>query len=174
MTKRRGENRTYEHTGKTDFEPVNPWKSGERRESVRHLPQLETPQSTYLVTFRCRDGLSLSAEAREIVLSAIRYWDGVRIDLDAAVVMPDHVHIMLRVLEGQPLSAVLQSIKGFSSRAVNQLLRRKGAFWLDESFDHIIRHEQEWEEKVAYIRDNPVKGGLVECWQHYRWLWIKG
>jgi REP-associated tyrosine transposase len=107
------------------------------------------------------------------VLSALRYWDGVRIALDAAVVMPDHVHIILRVLEGRTLGSVLQSIKGFSSRAVNRLLRRRGAPWLDESFDHIIRHEQEWIEKLAYIRDNPVKGGLVEAWQDYRWLSIR-
>jgi REP element-mobilizing transposase RayT len=173
VSKSKGDGTPSDNTGKMDFEPVNPWKSVERRESLRHLPHLETPQSTYLVTFRCHDGLFLPAEARDIVFAAIRHWDRVRIDLDGAVVMPDHVHIMLRVLEGRSLSSVLQSIKGFSSRAINQLLRRKGAFWLDESFDHIIRNEQEWEEKLTYIRDNPVKGRLVERWQHYRWLWLK-
>jgi len=121
-----------------------------------NCPHLQTPQSTYFVTFRCRDGMSQPDEAKEIVMSAIRYWDEQRIDLDAAVVMPDHVHVIFRILEDRPLGAVLQSIKGFSAHAINRLLARKGALWLDESFDHIIRHEHEWEEKVAYIRNNPT------------------
>jgi REP element-mobilizing transposase RayT len=47
--------------------------------------------------------MSLPDEAKEIVMSAVRFWDGQQIDLDAAVVMPDHVHMILRVLEDLPL-----------------------------------------------------------------------
>ncbi len=140
----------------------------------RHLPHLQTPQATYFVTFRCQQGVWLSDEARDVVMSAIRYWDGLRIELDAAVVMPDHAHLIVRVLDGLPLGAILKSIKGFSARAINRSLIRQGSLWLDESFDHIIRHEQEWDEKVAYIRNNPIKKGIVESWQDYPWLWIKG
>jgi REP element-mobilizing transposase RayT len=156
------------------FQPVNPWRSAERGEGKRHLPHLQTPQATYFVTFRCQKGLSLSNEARDIVMSAIRYWDGLRLELDAAVVMPDHVHLIVRVLEGLPLGEVLKSIKGFSARAINRILASHGPLWIGESFDHIIRHEQEWEEKVAYVRDNPVKRGIVASWQEYPWLWIRG
>ena len=87
--------------------------------------------------------------------------------------MPDHVHLIFRVLDGRPLSTVLQGIKGYTACLLNVLLARKGAFWLDESFDHIIRQEREWEEKIGYIRENPTKRGLVADWRQYRWLWIK-
>ena len=60
------------------FQPVDPWKSPELMETRRQLPHLQTPDSTYFVTFRCRPGLFLSTSAREIVMSAIRHWDGVR------------------------------------------------------------------------------------------------
>jgi REP element-mobilizing transposase RayT len=156
------------------FRPVDPWKSPERIEARRHLPHLQTPESTYFVTFRCRKSLLLSDAAKEIVMSAIRHWNGLRLDVDAAVVMPDHVHLIFRIPGGLSLSTVLQSLKGYSARAINELLGRKGPFWLDESFDHIIRHEQEWEEKIAYIRENPVTRGLAANWREYRWLWIKG
>jgi REP element-mobilizing transposase RayT len=106
-------------------------------------------------------------------MPARRYWEGLRIELDAAVVMPDHVHLIFRVLNGLPLGTVLKSMKGFSARAINRSIGRKGPFWLDESFDHILRHEQEWDEKVTYIRNNPVKRGLVQSRQEYRWTWIK-
>jgi hypothetical protein len=52
-------------------------------------------------------------------MSAIHYWDGIRLDLDVAVVMPDHVHLIFRLLGGPPLKAVLQSIKGYSARGIN-------------------------------------------------------
>jgi REP element-mobilizing transposase RayT len=137
------------------------------------LPHLQAPESTYFITFRCRNGLFLSDQAKEIVMSTIRHWDRIRFDLDAAVVMPDHVHLICRVLGERSLSAVLHSVKGYSARLLNKLLARKGPFWLDESFDHIIRHEQEWEEKIGYIRENPTKRGLVADSRDYQWLWIK-
>jgi REP element-mobilizing transposase RayT len=155
------------------FQAVDPWKSPGLSEKRRNLPHLQTPESTYFVTFRCRQNLFLSESAREIVMSAIRYWDGVRLDLDAAVVMPDHVHLFFRILGGLPLGAVLQSIKGYSARSINTLLARKGPLWLDESFDHVVRHPQELEEKIEYIRQNPVTRGLAVSWREYRWLWIK-
>ena len=93
-------------------------------ETRRQLPHLQTPDSTYFVTFRCRPGLFLPKPARAIVMSAIRHCNGARIDLDAAVVMPDHGHLIFRVLGGLSLSAILQSIKGYSARSVNAQLGR--------------------------------------------------
>jgi putative transposase len=155
------------------FRPVDPWQSPERSESRRQLPHLQAPESTYFVTFRCGQGLFLSEQTKEIVMSTIRHWDGIRFDLDAAVVMPDHVHLILRIPGERSLSAVLHSVKGYSARLINTLLTRKGPFWLDESFDHVIRHEHEWEEKIGYIRDNPAKRGLVADARDYQWLWSK-
>ena len=95
------------------------------------------------------------------------------IDLDAAVVMPDHVHAIFRVIEPYALSRVFQQIKGRSSRQINQLLSRQGRVWLVESFDHIIRHAQELEEKIEYLRQNPGKQGLEDNPSGYRWLFVK-
>jgi REP element-mobilizing transposase RayT len=146
---------------------INPWKSKDLAGRRRNLPHLQTPQATYFVTFRCRGRIDLPGSARDIVLFAIRHWDGQRIELDAAVVMPDHVDAIFRVIDGSDLSVVLQSIKSFSATAVNRLLRRGGNLWVEESFDDIIRHRQEWEEKMAYLRNNPVKRGLVKNWMDY-------
>jgi REP element-mobilizing transposase RayT len=46
--------------------------------------------------------------------------------------------------------------------------------WLGESFDRIIRDENELLEKINYIINNPVKKGLVEKPEDYKWLIIKG
>jgi REP element-mobilizing transposase RayT len=126
------------------FRPVDPWQSPERSESRRHLPHLQAPEPTYFVTFRCGKGLFLSAPAKDIVMSTVRHGDGSRINLYAAVVMPAHVHLIFRILGGRSLSAVRHSIKDYSARLLNTLFARTGPFWLDENFDHVIRHEQEW------------------------------
>jgi REP element-mobilizing transposase RayT len=57
-------------------------------------------------------------------MTVIQEQDRKAIDLDAAVVMPDHVHATFRVIEPNTLSQVLQQIKGRSSRQVNQILHR--------------------------------------------------
>jgi REP element-mobilizing transposase RayT len=118
--------------------------------------------------------VSLSDPARDAVFSAVRHWDGRRIDLDASVVMSDHVHAIFRIVDGSTVGDILHSIKSFSANEVNRVLARHGSLWLDESFDHIIRQEIEWEEKIAYVRNNPVNRELVDRAHHYRWLYVKG
>src|SRR5437867_3714880 len=158
----------------TTFQAVNPWKSPRLSVRGRNLPHLEVPSATYFVTFRCQRGLSLSEHARDSTMSALRHWDGQRIDLDAAVIMPDHVHAIFRITDGSTLGQILHSVKSFSSNEINKLLSRSGPLWLDESSDHIIRHGNEWEEKAEYVRQNPVKKGLAERPEVYHWLYLRG
>ncbi len=156
------------------FQPVNPWKAPDLSLHRRNLPHLESAGATYFVTFRCREGLEMPEPVRKIVLSCLRHWDGKRIDLDAAVVLPDHVHALFRITDDSALGEILHSVKSFSSNQINKLLARSGAFWLDENFDHIIRHGQEWEEKCEYIRENPVKKELSKTPEEYPFLYQKG
>jgi REP element-mobilizing transposase RayT len=75
--------------------------------------------------------------------------------------MPNHVHLLLT--PWIELAAITQAMKGKSSRQANALLGRTGLpFWQDESFDHWIRHPQQFEKVRAYIERNPVRAGLVE------------
>ena len=115
----------------------------------------------------------LSAEARDLVIAAIVECDQASIDLDAAVIMPDHTHLIFRLIQPYELSQVLDKDQGGSARRINQMLNSKGSVWSDESFDHIIRHAAELEEKLEYLRQNPVKEGLVNHTEGYKWLFIK-
>jgi len=93
--------------------------------------------------------------------------------------MPDHVHLLLKpvVFESDDdfsLSKILQGIKGFSAREINKSRGRKGALWLDESYDRIIRDYDEYLEKWNYIRDNPVRAELCQAPEEYEFLWEPG
>jgi hypothetical protein len=89
-------------------------------------------------------------------------WDRQRTDLDAAVVMPDHVHMLFRMRSGASRSGEMHGIKGFSAREINRLTGHRGAIWMDESFDHIVRNENEWEQKIEYVRVR-LRGGWRKC-----------
>ena len=89
-------------------------------------------------------------------------------ELGAFVVMANHVHVLL--LPRITPSRLLQSLKGFTAREANRMLGRTGEpFWQAESYDHWVRDEHEYGRIVAYIESNPVKAGLVEHPEDYRW-----
>ena len=81
--------------------------------------------------------------------------------------MPNHVHLLLAPLAGWALARIFQGIKGYTAREINRILGRQGAFWQGENFDHLIRNEEDWQDKFDYIHQNPVKAGLVKRPQDY-------
>ena len=92
-------------------------------------------------------------------------------------VMPNHIHLLFWALRDPtgwpfPLVDIMQSLKGSSAYTLNQLLRRGGPVWDEESFDHVLRSDESWEQKREYIRQNPVRAGLARSPEEYRWLWL--
>lgn len=90
--------------------------------------------------------------------------------------MPDHVHMIftpLRDSNTEPFSfdEIVGAIKGASSHSINKALKRSGHVWQHESFDHILRNSESLNNKVEYVRQNPVRKGLVSRPEDYKWLW---
>jgi putative transposase len=91
-------------------------------------------------------GSCVLKEARfaAILTQAMHHFDGIRYELDAYVVMPNHAHVIIRPTQCElhSLEAIVGSWKQYSSRRINKLLERKGDLWQEESFDRIIRDEE--------------------------------
>ena len=104
----------------------------------------------------------------EIVVSALKFHNDVRYELVAWVLMPNHVHILLKLFENQHLPEILHSIKSFSAQKANQYLDRKGQFWQHESFDRYIRGTRHFAAVVRYIENNPVKAGFCGLPEEWR------
>ncbi len=96
----------------------------------------------------------------EIVADALKHFDGIRYDLNAFVIMPNHVHVLFRLRNGFRLEKILQSWKGFSARKINQVSGRRGSLWQNNYWDRMIRNEQHFMKCRDYIRDNPIKARL--------------
>ena len=96
-----------------------------------------------------------------IVADALHHFDGGRYLLGSYVIMPNHVHVLVRPAMEHKLPDILQSWKSFSAKEANKVLGRTGEFWQAESFDHIVRDEQQLEKFGRYIEENPLKAGIV-------------
>lgn len=99
----------------------------------------------------------------------LHYPDGIEYKLICYTVMSNHVHTVFSLLEGNKgLSKIMQSIKGISARESNKILNRTGKFWQVESFDRLIRNENEFWNIVRYVLNNPVKTKLVKHWKDWK------
>ncbi len=179
--------------------PAVPPATPELRCRRRHLPHWEQAGATYFITFRLREG-QFTEDERQIVLSSCLYWNRRKWRVHSIVVMPDHVHVLARPLpipsrtgetpvlpnEGSTgetpvpprqyysLAEILHSVKSYAAHAVNQKRGATGRLWAEESFDRIVRNESEFEEKLHYMLNNPVKARLVEDGFEYQYLWCEG
>jgi predicted dehydrogenase/threonine dehydrogenase-like Zn-dependent dehydrogenase/REP element-mobilizing transposase RayT len=97
-------------------------------------------------------------EAARLVENAMRHFDGERYILDAYVIMPNHVHVLLKPLHEHTLSDIMHSWKSFTSREIKKLYDLGAEpFWQGERFDHALRSEAALEAKREYITQNPAK-----------------
>jgi REP element-mobilizing transposase RayT len=127
----------------------------------RHLPHWTINGATYFVTFRTRNG-TLTVREQQLTLEHLKEGNGKYYDLTAAVVMPDHVHLLLTPKEEYSLSRIMRGIKGASARRINAMRHHPGPVWQHESYDRIMRDEDELLEKLEYMLNNPLKAGLTD------------
>jgi REP element-mobilizing transposase RayT len=109
------------------------------------------------------------------VKEALHYRDGREYDLYAFCIMSNHVHAVFEPLNLSLLSLnkIMQSLKRHTARRANTVLGRVGAFWQDESYDHVIRDNEEFLRIIHYALENPVKAGLVSRREDWPWTYCK-
>jgi REP element-mobilizing transposase RayT len=143
----------------------------------RNLPHTQRDGTPHFITFNTKFRRELPGWARDIVLGCCVHDHEIRYRLRVALVMPDHVHLILTPLTNETLRAVvslveiMQAMKSASSHAINHRVGNRGTIWQEESFDRIVRSSESLDAKIAYILQNPVRKGLVNDWRQYRWLW---
>lgn len=129
----------------------------------------------------------------ELLLGSLRHCQQKKgLDVYAWVVMSNHLHAIMACREGFVLSNALRDMKKFTSTAIVEaiannphesrrewllwLLRRRDAqgqtavrFWQEGNHPEEIRTEKFFQQKMDYIHLNPVRVGLVERAEDYRY-----
>ncbi len=95
------------------------------------------------------------AAVRQVVSDSLFYYNHQRYHLHDYVIMPNHVHLMIEPMDGYQLQQIMASHKTFTAHRINKLLGKTGPVWQRESYDHIVRSENDYWNVVDYIARNP-------------------
>jgi putative transposase len=136
------------------------------------LSVLFDPQPLFFVTFNTLHRRRLLDNAS--VHTAFRDYAARGLELGAAVgryiLMPDHVHAFVRLAPGLGLGAWVRGLK----RQLGTMIEKQGvrpyvlsgmklsSLWQPGFFDHVLRHDESYASKWYYVRENPVRKGLVD------------
>ncbi len=105
----------------------------------------------------------------KIVADSLQFFAGERYHLGDFVVMPNHVHLLCCLIGSTEIEPQCRSWKKYTAMEINAALGRKGRFWQEESFDHLVRGPDEFEYFQTYIAENPEKARLkVGEYIHWR------
>ena len=83
-------------------------------------------------------------------------------------IMPNHVHVLLKLENDSTLWEILKSWKGSGGLEINRVLGRTGTLWQREYHDRLVRDMDHFHNCRVYIRDNPVKAGLCRTPEEWR------
>ena len=88
--------------------------------------------------------------------------------VDAAVVMPNHVHLAGQ-LGGHSLSNVMHTLKSYTANRLASL-GVDAPVWQPGYHDHALRDDEDYTVRIRYLIDNPVRTGLVERVEDYPYV----
>jgi type I restriction enzyme R subunit len=99
-------------------------------------------------------------QCARIVGDSLQRFDDDRYCLCGYVVMPNHVHVLAAFPTEEAMLAQCESWKHFTARQINGVLSKKGRFWEQDAFDHLVRSPEEFERLRCYIAENPRRARL--------------
>jgi REP element-mobilizing transposase RayT len=142
---------------------------------LRRLDRVWIPNAVYFVTACTHDRRPVLAS--QPVADVLRQkWATAstrhRWRIGRYVIMPDHVHFFCMEQPGgakQALAVFMNRWKEWTAKGACRVLNLAPPFWQKQFFDHVLRHDESYAEKWAYVRENPVRAKLVECWEDWPW-----
>lgn len=138
------------------------------------LPHWRADDVRYFVTFRHRRELD-EGERRVLFLSLLKP-DGSRFDLIALLVLSDRTEMLFTVRktasgEAYELSKTIEQAKSKAGKAICKSSGERFPPFYTESYDHIVRDEDELDEFAQKILDGPFELGWTEDLTNFPTLW---
>ena len=163
-----------DYQNKIDFiQSLNQNPRSEKTEITKEWKQYFYKIDKLLATYTESPKYLVNDDVAKIVADSMMYFDKEEYYLSCYCIMSNHVHLVIQLLKNsRTIDRIMQSIKSYSASKCNELLRRRGQFWQHENYDHIIRDEAEFERIVQYVLNNPVKAGLVEKQDDWKWNYL--
>jgi putative transposase len=113
-------------------------------------------------------------ELAEICKQSLDFPDKKEYTLICYCIMPNHVHLVFELLPGNKgISEIMKLMKGYSAVKCNSIIGKEGKFWQVESYDRWIRDDKELYFTINYVLLNPVKAGLVDNWENWKYSYCR-
>lgn len=103
-----------------------------------------------------------NTDIAEIVIKSWLHGNNTKYQLVNWVIMPNHVHLLLRQGDGYSLGNIIQGWKSFTAKMINKFYGKTSPVWARNYWDRFIRDEEHFHNAFEYISNNPVKAGLVD------------
>jgi len=97
--------------------------------------------------------------AFNVAISQLRHWHVL-----AGIIMPDHVHVI--VVPNTDRETAVGNFSAALKRWMREQLRASWK-WQAGCFDRLLRTNESLHNKWLYIRENPVRAGLVQRWEDW-------
>ncbi len=92
--------------------------------------------------------------AYDIMEKTLLFYNNERYQLIEYVIMPNHVHVLIKLISDVSLGTIVHSWKSFSASEINKKMNRSGKVWMREYFDRFIRNEEHLNNVIKYIQNN--------------------
>ncbi len=108
----------------------------------------------------------------EIIYNSLKWLEKEgRLELYFLIAMPDHLHLVFKLEQGETLSGVMGSFKGYTGKRIKQILEGNTPVWQSQYYDHLIRKDEDYFEIMRYCWYNPVRAGIVDEPKDYKFWW---
>jgi len=164
---------TTRHSVRTRRDCRSRLQTSKMHKHLRRLGHVWINRPIYFIT-TCTAGRRTILASKEVSEILIDEWrNGHRRHgwaIGRYVIMPDHVHFFCRAeLGAKPLQVFMQRWKEWSSKRMTRELNISGTVWQEEFFDHVLRSGESYSQKWGYVKENPVRAGLVTSSGEWPW-----
>ena len=143
----------------------------ERKRLSHEIPGWVRDECRFFVTINCKqrgvDSLCCTGLAATLMASVAIYENLGKWYVPAFVVMPDHVHLIATFARQYGIGPTIRAWKGFHAK-------HSGIAWQSGFFEHRLRDDAEFTQKLDYVRMNPVRKGYVSDWKDWPHAIIHG
>jgi putative transposase len=136
------------------------------RKHLRRLERVWVDWPIYFITTCTLDRRRIFA-SREVAGILTDEWRNARNHhgwaIGRYVIMPEHVHFFCKAeLDAKALPTFMQRWKEWSGKRMERELNLSGRVWQEEFLDHVLRSSESYSQKWDYVKENPVRAGLVK------------
>lgn len=139
---------------------------------MSRLKRIYLPNHCYFITTTAygRQRLFVSDAVNEVLVGALDFCRGALLfQILGYVIMPDHMHILVLPEGEADITRIMHSFKNYTGRTIKKMLGLETPVWQHQFYDHVIRSDADLRARLEYMHGNPIRQGLVERIEAYRW-----